>query len=126
FWNSSRVLAEARRWDEALELATRARILVEESDDRRRLAQLHNAYAFICLESDPPRTVDAAPHLETAERLLLQAGAPGDLSYVYTERSRLALMEGRPADALSDARRALIHATSEDLERARALFLEGR
>jgi tetratricopeptide (TPR) repeat protein len=126
YWNASRILAETRRWEEALELATRARIIVEESDDRRRLAQLHNAYAFICLEVDPPRQREAAEHLDVAERLLAMAGAPGDLAYVYTERSRLALMENRALDALSHAERALVHATSEDAERARALFLEGR
>ena len=126
FWNASRVLAETKRWDEALELATRAQILVEESEDRRRLAQLHNAYAFICLETEPPRTGEAAEHLETAERLLLQAGAPGDLAYVYTEQSRLALLEGRPEDAVAHAERAMVHASSDDLERARGLFLRGR
>jgi len=126
FWNASRVLAETRRWDEALDLATRARILVEESDDHRRIAQLHNAYAFICLESEPPRIPEAAEHLDVAEGLLVQAGTPADLAYVYTERSRLALMQGSPMTALSHAERALVHATSEELERARALFLEGR
>jgi tetratricopeptide (TPR) repeat protein len=126
FWNASRILAETKRWEEALELATRARIIAEESDDRHRVAQLHNVYAFLCLEADPPRREEAAHHLDVAERLLTLAGAPGDLAYVYTERSRLALMEDRALDALSHAERALVHATSEHAERARALFLEGR
>jgi tetratricopeptide (TPR) repeat protein len=69
YWAASRVMAEARRWDEALELATRARLIMEELDDRRRVAQLHNAYAFICLEADPPRTEEAASHLDVVVAL---------------------------------------------------------
>jgi len=108
YWNASRILAETRRWEEALELATRARIIVEESDDRRRLAQLHNAYAFICLEVDPPRQREAAEHLDVAERLLAMAGAPGDLAYVYTGSARCTHRPGprglRPSPAAARPR----------------------
>ena len=40
YWDASRVLAEAKQWDEALEFATRARVLMEELDDRRSVARL--------------------------------------------------------------------------------------
>jgi len=125
-WNASRVLAESKRWDDALEFAGRARILMEQLDDRRRVALLHNAYAFICLEADPPRLGEAAEHLDDAERLLGEMPSPGDLTYVRTERSRLALLEGRLEDALETADLALSSADSDDLEIARCLFLKGR
>jgi tetratricopeptide (TPR) repeat protein len=126
YWAASRVLAEARRWDEALELATRARVIMEELDDHRRVAQLHNAYAFICLEADPPRTEEAASHLERAEALLEGSSAPADLAYVLTERSRLSLLEERPEEALAHAERALEGVGTDSLEAARCLFLKGR
>jgi tetratricopeptide (TPR) repeat protein len=126
YWNASRVLAEGKMWDEALDLAARARTLMEELDDRRNVARLHNAYAFICLDAEPPRTAEAGLHLDTAEELLVHAGARADLAYLYTERARLALLEGRAADALEQADRALAAAGNEELEVARGLFLKGR
>lgn len=126
YWAASRVLAEARRWDEALEFATRARVLMEGLDDRRRVAQLHNAYAFICLEMDPPRVEEAAGHLQRAEDMLAGDRASGDLAYVLTERSRLALMEGRPEEALEHVERALADVGNDELEVARCMFLKGR
>ncbi len=126
YWDASRIMAEARRWDEALDYATRARLLLEQMDDKRRVARLHNAYAFICLEVEPPRTEEAASHLDQAESILREAAAPGDMAYVLTERSRLALIEGRPEDAMISAECALATVGSDELEVARCLFLKGR
>jgi tetratricopeptide (TPR) repeat protein len=126
YWHASRVLAETKQWDEALDLATRARVLLEEFEDRRRVARLHNAYAFICLEADPPRLAEARDHLDLAESRLADSGSPGDLAYVFTERSRLALLEEDAEGALMHADRALQEAMPDELERARALFLRGR
>jgi tetratricopeptide (TPR) repeat protein len=126
YWNASRVLAERKEWDDALELATRARVLIEDLDDRRRVARLHNAYAFICLEMEPPRIDDARRHLNAAETLFQEGAAAGDLAYVLTERSRLALLEERPEDALTHANNALAAAATDELEIARCWFLRGR
>lgn len=126
YWHAARVFAETKQWEEALDLATRARVLMEEFEDRRRVARLHNAYAFICLETDPPRVDEAREHLDLAEAMLVESGAPGDLSNVFAERGRLSLIEGRPEEALEYAQRALGEAVSDELDRARALFLEGR
>jgi tetratricopeptide (TPR) repeat protein len=125
YWHASRVVAERKQWDEALELATRARVLMEESEDRRRVGRLHNAYAFLCLEADPPRLADAKHHLDAAEGKLTEASGD-DRAQVLTERSRLALMEERPAEALEYAIEALSHIGSDRLEFARCLFLKGR
>lgn len=126
YWNAARVLAEGRLWDEALDLATRARVLMEEVEDRRNVARLHNAYAFICLDADPPRTEEARVHLDAAEDLITSVAAKGDLAYLYAERARLALLEGHASEALEHAGRALADASSEQLETARGLFLKGR
>ena len=126
YWYAGRVFAEAKRWEEALELATRARVLMEEIDDRQSVARLHNAYAFICLETDPPRLEEAHEHLEQAERILEEVGAPGDLAYVLDERSRLAMLENRPEEALEYAERALAAARPDELEHSRCLYLKGR
>lgn len=127
YWNASRVLAEAKRWDEALDYATRARLIMEQGDDRRDVARLHNAYAFICLDAEPPRTEEAAFHLDRAELILAEGvGAPADLAYVRTERARLALIEDRPGEAVEAAEHALADAGDDPLETARLLFTKGR
>jgi tetratricopeptide (TPR) repeat protein len=126
YWDASRVLAEAKRWDEALELATRARMLLEQLDDRRALARIFNATAFLCLEADPPMTAEAAGHLDRAEALLGEAGTAGDLAYVLTERSRIALLEHRYDESVRHADAALELTGSDELETARCLFLRGR
>lgn len=126
YWHASRVLAEKRLWDEALELANRARILMEAIDDRRRAGRLHNAYAFICLEAEPPRLEEAREHLDVAQAMLAEGAGPTDRAQVQAERSRLALLENRPDEALTYSEQALSEATSDELELARCLFLKGR
>jgi tetratricopeptide (TPR) repeat protein len=126
YWDASRVMAEVKRWDEALEFATRARVLMEELDDQRSVARLHNAYAFICLEVEPPRTTDAHRHLDLAEAMLEEVGGAVDISYVLSERARLALFEHQPADALRHAERALVLGADDVHDRPKTLFLAAR
>jgi tetratricopeptide (TPR) repeat protein len=126
YWHAGRVLAETRQFDEAMQLVTRARVLMEEVDDRRRVARLHNAFAFLCLEVEPPRIEEARSHLDVAERLLTDSAAPGDLALVLTERSRLALLEENPEEALEQAERALPDAAADEAELALCLFMKGR
>jgi tetratricopeptide (TPR) repeat protein len=125
YWHASRVVAEAKQWDEALELSMRARVLMEESEDRRRVGRLHNAYAFLCLEADPPRLQEARWHLDAAEMRLVGAGGD-DRAQILTERSRLALLEERYEEALDHASEAMCHIEADRLEYARCLFLKGR
>jgi tetratricopeptide (TPR) repeat protein len=126
YWHAGRVLAETRQFDEAMNLVTRARVLMEELDDRRRVARLHNAYAFLCLEVEPPRIEEARSHLDTAERLLTDSAAPGDLALVLTERSRLALLEENPEEAFEQAERALPDAEADEAQLALCLYMKGR
>jgi tetratricopeptide (TPR) repeat protein len=126
YWDASRVLAESKQWDEALEFATRARVLMEELDDQRSVARLHTNYAFICLESEPPRTDEAREHLDVAESWLSKAGASRELAYVYEERGRLALLEGNPEAAIQFADLSLGAAGEDELHAARSLYVRGR
>jgi tetratricopeptide (TPR) repeat protein len=126
YWDASRVMAEAKRWDEALEFATRARVLMEELDDRRSVARLHNAYAFICLEVEPPKTAEAAEHLDVAQMMLEEFGGPVDISYVLSEKARLALIEGQADDALRHAQRAILLGGDDENERPKNLYTAGR
>jgi tetratricopeptide (TPR) repeat protein len=126
YWTASRVLAETKNWDEALELATRARILMESVDDRHRVAKLRTAYAFICLEVEPPRLKEAREQLDKADELLSDAPGASDMYYVDTERCRLALLEDKPEEALWYVERALSVPLPEYLEVARGLHLKGR
>jgi len=127
YWHASRVLAEAKRWDEALDFATRARIMTEELDDTRQSARLHNAYAYICLEAEPPRADEAAIHLDRAEALLMDLSASGaDLAYVHTERARVALLRSRPDEAVVLCNLGLAEVGDDQLETARVLFIQGQ
>jgi tetratricopeptide (TPR) repeat protein len=126
YWDTSHLLAEAGRWQEALDLVTRARALLEHQDDQRRLARLLNAMAFICLEVDPPRTGEAAAHLDRAESLLDGSGVRSDKAYVLTERARIALLERRFESAVEHAEKSFVEAQDDDLEAGRALFVMGR
>lgn len=126
YWYAARVLAEHKKWGEALEMSARARMLMEELDDRQSVARLHNAYAFLCLEAEPPRVEEAREHLDRAEALLSVLAGRGELAYIHEERGRLALMVNRPDEALDWAERGLADANPDGLEAARCLYLKGR
>ena len=125
-WDASRVMAEAKRWQEALDFAARARVLMEGLEDLRNVARLHTNYAFLCLESDPPRLAEAHDHLDAAESWLENASATRHLAFVHSERARLALLEGRYQDAVAYAERAIVGAGDDDLDVAKTLFTKGR
>lgn len=125
-WSASRVAAEAKRWDEALQLATEARVIIERTDDQMRLARVHTAYAFLCLEADPPRLEEAGSNLDEAEALFGPDGPAHELAYLYAERGRHALLSGQPAQALTNSERALAGVGDDPIERARCLHLHGR
>ena len=125
-WAASRVLAEAKRWDEALELARDARLIIEGLSDQVRLARVHSAYAYLCLESEPPRLDEAEEHLDEAGRLLSDDGPSPELAYVHEEQGRLALLDGRPADALERSEMALVGLGDDPLRRGDCLYLRAR
>jgi len=126
YWYAARVLAEQKKWVDALEMSSRARMLMEEMDDRQSVARLHNAYAFLCLEAEPPRLEEAREHLDQAEALLSELSARGELAYIHEERGRLASLLHRPDEALQWAERGLADTNPDGLEAARCLYLKGR
>jgi tetratricopeptide (TPR) repeat protein len=126
YWYAARVLAEQKKWVDALEMSSRARMLMEEMDDRQSVARLHNAYAFLCLEAEPPRLEEAREHLDQAEALLSELSARGELAYIHEERGRLALLLHRPDEALQWAERGLADTNPDGVEAARCLYLKGR
>ena len=126
YWYVARLLAEQKKWGEALDMSNRARTLMEEMDDRQSVARLHNAYAFLCLEAEPPRLEEAGEHLDKAEALLSVMAARGELSCIHEERGRLALLLNRPEEALGWAERGLADISPDGLEAARCHYLKGR
>lgn len=126
WWASSRVLAERGQWDEALDMAKRARMIMEGLTSRRDQASLHIAYAFLCLEAEPPRIEETEAHLDLAESILDQIGATIELAFVHTERALLACLRGRYEDAVAYAKRTIAIEGAQEIEKARALFLQGR
>lgn len=126
YWYASRVLAENKRWSEALDYATRATVLMEELEDRHNVARLHNAYAFICLEIQPPRLEEAKKHLDQAEALMPVEIAASEMAYIHEERGRMSMLQDRPEEALQWAERGLAEAGGDEIEVARCLYLKGR
>jgi tetratricopeptide (TPR) repeat protein len=90
------------------------------------VARLHNAYAFLCLEVEPPRLEEAKEHLDRAEALLSGEAARGEVAYIHEERGRIALLLERPEEALQWAERGLGEASPDQMETARCLYLKGR
>jgi tetratricopeptide (TPR) repeat protein len=126
YWNASRVMAERRRWEEALEMARRARLLLERSHSRRELSRLYVAYAFLCLEAEPPRIEEAERNLDLGEGLLADLGMPAEYGNVYVERSWAAFLRGEFGESVEHAGRVVGIEGVEDAVRARAFLVQGK
>jgi tetratricopeptide (TPR) repeat protein len=124
--HASRVAAERGRWEEALSLTREARTLMRTLHNRRDLAKLHTAHAFLCLEAEPPLVDEAARQLDQAERLMAKVGDESDMAHIWTERGRVEYLRGRFAEASDYARRSAAAEGVFVLERGRALVLQGR
>jgi tetratricopeptide (TPR) repeat protein len=124
--HASRVAAERGQWEEALILTREARTLMGTLRNRRDVAKLHTAHAFLCLEVDPPLVDEAVRQLDQAERLLSSVGDGSDMAHIHTERGRVAFLRGEYEEAARWAERAAGGQGVVELERARALYLRGR
>lgn len=125
--HSSRVLAERGLWEEALDASRRARALMETLANRRDVARLHTAYAFLCLEVNPPKIREAETHLDQADEILSEVGGPQpDRALINTERGRIALFRRKHRQAIAEADRTIREEHAEELERGRAYFVKGR
>ena len=89
----------------ALSNVRKAIALLEATDDTFHLARAHILAANITLSRDHADA--AAKHLDHAETLLGRGAATTDLFEIKTLRSRIAVLRGHGADAVTLAREAL-------------------
>lgn len=94
--------------------------------NRRDMGKLYTAYAFLCLEVEPPRIEEAQRYLKRSERLLREVGGGPDVAYVHTERARAAFLSERFEEAAQHAERTIATEAVFVLEKGRALVLKGR
>ena len=124
-WNASLVADARGRTADALALATRALQHYDERLDRRPVARLRVAAAFLMLRQDPPVLEDAKVLLDAAHSALRDVGTETDLAYCETELGWYHLLTGDPETAVAEAERALRRLGERprvEAERARQLL----
>lgn len=107
YWNASLVAENRGRLSLALELAERALALFAEGEDERSIALLRMNLAGLVMTHEPVDLARAGVLLASAQQALSGAGLEIELAYCETELARLAVLEGRAADARATAERAL-------------------
>lgn len=127
YWNAS-VVAEARGdLAQALNLVDRALALFGEGDDRRNLARLRMAYAWLLLQGDEPRPTDALDLLESVRDEVVTHGAVDDVRHFDGTRADALLALGRLDDAHEAATAALRDLDDQPrMEAARARLVLAR
>lgn len=126
-WNAALVAEGAGNVDDALALAERSLALFADGDDRRTLARLQVAYAWLQLRTTPPQPQEARKLLTKARRELKDVGTAADLANAETELAVAALMLDEPEHALSLLDEASARLTDDNpIEAATALLIRGR
>jgi tetratricopeptide (TPR) repeat protein len=105
YWSIARLAHAEGRASTALSNVRKAIALLEATDDTFHLARAHILAANITLSRDHADA--AAKHLDHAETLLGRGAAATDLFEIKTLRSRIAVLRGQGADAVTLAREAL-------------------
>ncbi|WP_158542714.1 helix-turn-helix domain-containing protein [Phytoactinopolyspora halophila] len=107
YWNAS-VIAESRGdLAQALSLVDRALALFGEGDDRRNLARLRMAYAWLLLQGEDPRPTDALDLLESVRGEVSMHGGVDDVRHYESTRADALLALGRLDEAHEAAVEAL-------------------
>ncbi|WP_281354092.1 helix-turn-helix domain-containing protein [Phytoactinopolyspora halotolerans] len=107
YWNAS-VIAESRGdLAQALDLVDRALALFGEGDDRRNLARLRIAYAWLLLQGEEPRASDALQLLDGAREEITTYGGVDDIRHFDSTRADALLALGRLDEAHEAATAAL-------------------
>ena len=101
YWNASLVAESRGRLAEALDLAERALAMFAESDNRRSIARLRIAYAWLLMRQDDPPLERAESLLRQAREELVDTGTLVDLAYCDTELARVRLLSGTGAPSRS-------------------------
>jgi transcriptional regulator with XRE-family HTH domain len=121
YWSMARLAHTEGRESIALTNVRKAIALLQATDDTFHLARAHILAAGITLGRGDPAA--AENHVETAERLLGNGGAPEDTFELKHHRSRIALLRGDPAQAAALAREALtIGEATQPADEGIALF----
>ena len=105
YWDAARRHGGNGNPASALDHYRRAIALLEATDDTADIARAHLVRASALLDDDRPE--DAKRDLETAEHLLVSAGAGANVARLRTEQARHAIRIGDPARAVENARTAL-------------------
>jgi tetratricopeptide (TPR) repeat protein len=107
YWNAS-VIAESRGdLAQALNLVDRALALFGEGDDRRNLARLRMAYAWLLLQGDEPRANEALDLLDSVRDEITMHGGVDDMRHFDSTRADALLALGRLDEAHEAAKAAL-------------------
>lgn len=108
YWNAS-IVAESRGdLAQALSLVDRALAMFGESDDRRNLARLRIAYAWLLMQGPEPRAEEALALLDRIRDEIATHGGAVDVAYHDTERARALLKLGRLDEASASIETALV------------------
>jgi tetratricopeptide (TPR) repeat protein len=127
YWNASLVAESHGEIGQALQLVDRALAMFGESDDRRNLARLRVAYAWLLLQQQPPEAVRALELLDSVRGSLVRHGSSVDVGSCDTERARALLALGRTDEARTAAEQSLAGLGDQPrLESADARLMLGR
>jgi transcriptional regulator with XRE-family HTH domain len=127
YWNASIVAHEKGRGGDALKLAEKAIVRMEEGGNTRKLARVRLAYAALLLRQDPGEPTRALHLLDEVRQDLAEQGSQVDLAYADTEAARAYLQLGDSGKAAMLAHAALNRLGDRPrLETARALALLGQ
>ncbi|MEP6813509.1 MAG: helix-turn-helix domain-containing protein [Actinomycetota bacterium] len=105
YWSMARLAHTEGRASVALTNVRKAIALLQATEDSVHLARAHLLAAGITLSRDDAET--AEQHLDQAERILGPSLSAEDAIEIKIRRSRLASLQGRPAEAVELARDAL-------------------
>jgi tetratricopeptide (TPR) repeat protein len=126
YWNASLVAESRGRLAEALDLAERALAMFAESDNRRSIARLRIAYAWLLMRQDDPPLVRAEALLRQAREELVDTGTAVDLAYCDTELARVRLLSGDPVVAARLAGEVLDQLGDTHMESGRVMLVLGQ
>lgn len=107
YWNASLVAESRGDLALALNLVDRALAMFGESDDRRNIARLRVAYAWLLLQGDDPRPDDAIKLLDRVEGEIITHGAVHEVGQFESARAEALLNLGRLDEARAAAEKSL-------------------
>src|SRR5215469_1272024 len=124
YWSACTIAMSRGQLTLALDLATRSRALLAESDNARSLAAMRINYAWLLLRSEPPRLEEADAMLSQAHDAVTDMAFAPLLASCETEMAWSALLRGDTGRAADLARQAGARCTDPatvELQNARVI-----